>query len=47
VQLELVQRAYMEEFAPFRYREEIAAPTRVQIQALLQTMLDWGARRYA
>lgn len=47
VQLELVQRAYMEEFDPFNYREDLAEPTRQQIKALLQTMLDWGATRYA
>lgn len=46
VQLELVQRAYMEEFEPFRYREDLAAPTREQLRALLQTMLAWGVQRY-
>jgi formiminoglutamase len=46
VQLELVQRAYMEEFEPFTYREDLAEPTRRQIRALLQTMLDWGVKRY-
>jgi N-formylglutamate amidohydrolase len=47
VQLELVQRAYMEEFAPFNYREDLAAPTRVVIQELLQAMLAWAQQRYA
>lgn len=46
VQLELVQRAYMEEFEPFAYRPDLAAPTQAQIKALLETMLAWGARRY-
>lgn len=46
VQLELVQRAYMEEFDPFNYRADLAEPTRQQIKALLQAMLDWGAKRY-
>lgn len=47
VQLELVQRAYMEEFEPFNYREDLAAPTQAQIKALLEAMLAWGAKRYA
>lgn len=47
VQLELVQRAYMEEFEPFNYCEDLAAPTQAQIKALLEAMLAWGAKRYA
>ena len=46
VQLELVQRAYMEEVPPFKYREDLAAPTREVIKGLLQTMLAWGQKRY-
>ena len=42
VQLELVQCRYMEEDEPFRYREDLAAPTRVVLRALLEAMLAWG-----
>ena len=42
VQLELAQCAYMEEYEPFHFREDLAAPTRQVLRKLLQTMLDWG-----
>jgi N-formylglutamate deformylase len=47
VQLELSQATYMEEFEPFRYRADLAAPTQVVLKALLQTFLSWGQQRYA
>nr|BFD39159.1 N-formylglutamate deformylase [Pseudomonas sp. FFPRI_1] len=47
VQLELAQSAYMEEFEPFRYREDLAAPTQVVLKELLQGLLAWGQERYA
>ena len=42
VQLELCQSTYMEEFAPFRYRPDLAAPTQVVLKDLLQGLLAWG-----
>lgn len=46
VQLELTQRNYMNESAPFDYREDLAQPTQAVLQCLLQTMLTWGAAHY-
>ncbi|MNL83082.1 N-formylglutamate amidohydrolase [compost metagenome] len=46
VQLELAQSTYMEEFEPFRYREDLAAPTREVLKALLDGLLAWGQQRY-
>ncbi|MNP31563.1 N-formylglutamate amidohydrolase [compost metagenome] len=46
VQLELAQSTYMEEFEPFRYREDLAAPTQEVLKALLDGLLAWGQRRY-
>lgn len=46
VQLELAQSTYMEEFEPFRYREDLAAPTQVVLKELLQGLLAWGRERY-
>ena len=46
VQLELCQSTYMEEFEPFRYRADLAEPTRVVLQELLQGYLAWGKTRY-
>lgn len=46
VQLELGQCTYMEEFEPFRYRPDLAEPTRVVLKALLQGLLAWGEKRY-
>ncbi|MNH36624.1 N-formylglutamate amidohydrolase [compost metagenome] len=42
VQLELAQSTYMEEVEPFKYREDLAAPTQVVLKQLLETMLAWG-----
>ena len=46
VQLELGQCTYMEEFEPFRYRADLAEPTRVVLKELLQGLLAWGKSRY-
>jgi N-formylglutamate deformylase len=46
VQLELVQSTYMEEFEPFKYRPDLAEPTQEVLQNLLQTLIDWGQKRY-
>jgi N-formylglutamate deformylase len=46
VQLELVQGTYMEEFAPFNYRPDLAGPTRVVLKQLLVGMIAWGAASY-
>ncbi|WP_207937342.1 N-formylglutamate deformylase [Pseudomonas sp. 51_B] len=47
VQLELAQSTYMDEFAPFTYREDLALPTQQVLKALLQALLAWGQARYA
>jgi len=46
VQLELAQRAYMEEVEPFAYREDLARPTQLVLGKLLQAMLAWGKAHY-
>ena len=46
VQLELCQSAYMEEFEPFRYRPDLAEPTRVVLKQLLEGFLNWGHKHY-
>ena len=46
VQLELAQSTYMEEFEPFNYREDLAAPTQVVLKQLLTRMIEWGQERY-
>lgn len=46
VQLELCQSTYMEEFEPFRYRPDLAEPTRVVLKQLLQGLLAWGQGHY-
>jgi len=46
VQLELAQSAYMEEVEPFAFREDLAQPTQVVLQRLLETALQWGRERY-
>lgn len=46
VQLELAQSTYMEEFEPFNYREDLAAPTQVVLKQLLARMIEWGQERY-
>ncbi len=46
VQLELAQSTYMEEFSPFNYRADLAAPTKTVLKELLQGMIDWGREKY-
>lgn len=46
VQLELAQCTYMNEAAPFAYREDLAGPTRAVIRRMLETFLEWGRQRY-
>jgi formiminoglutamase len=46
VQLELTQSTYMEEFVPFHYRPDLAAPTRVVLRTLLEGMIQWGRERF-
>ncbi|WP_443696137.1 N-formylglutamate deformylase [Pseudomonas sp.] len=46
VQLELCQSTYMEEFEPFRYREDLAGPTRGVLKQLLDGFLAWGQKHY-
>ncbi|MDD1130679.1 N-formylglutamate deformylase [Pseudomonas shahriarae] len=45
VQLELGQCTYMEEFEPFRYRQDLAEPTRVVLRQLLEGFLAWGQKQ--
>jgi formiminoglutamase len=37
----------MEEFEPFRYRPDLAAPTQVVLRELLQGLLAWGEKHYS
>lgn len=46
VQLELAQSTYMEEFAPFRFRQDLASPTQAVLKTLVQELLDWGREQY-
>lgn len=46
VQLELAQRTYMSEQAPFAYREELAEQVQSVIERLLGETLAWGRERY-
>ncbi|MDH4549691.1 N-formylglutamate deformylase [Pseudomonas sp. BN607] len=46
VQLELAQSTYMDEVAPFTYREPLAQPTQSVLRRLLETTLQWGHERY-
>jgi N-formylglutamate deformylase len=45
VQLEQAQCSYMNEQAPYDFREDLAAGVRPTLRALLETMLSWAARR--
>lgn len=47
VQLELAQSTYMDEFAPFAYRDDLAQPTQKVLKALLQALVAWGQERYS
>jgi N-formylglutamate deformylase len=44
VQLELAQVNYMEEDPPYTFREELAERVRPTLRAIVQAMVDWGAR---
>ncbi|GLU39582.1 MULTISPECIES: N-formylglutamate deformylase [Pseudomonas] len=46
VQLELAQCNYMDEQAPFAYREDLAGPTAAVLRKMLETFLAWGRERY-
>ena len=42
MQLELSQITYMEEFPPYRFRDDLANGVRPVLKRLLEAMLDWG-----
>lgn len=42
MQLELSQITYMEEYPPYRFRDDLANGVRPVLQRLLEAMLDWG-----
>jgi len=46
VQLELAQRTYMREQAPFDYLPEDAEKVRPVLRDFVETMLGWGKKRY-
>jgi N-formylglutamate amidohydrolase len=45
VQLELVQLTYMDEDPPYGFREDLAVAIRPVLNAIVQAMIGWGARR--
>ncbi len=45
IQLELSQRTYMDEGAPFTFRDELANQVRPVLQAMLEAALAWVAQR--
>ncbi len=46
LQMELTWVNYMEEKFPYRYDEKKAAKLQKTLQAVLQSLLDWGAKTY-
>jgi formiminoglutamase len=46
VQLELAQRTYMEESAPYAYLPERAEEVRPVLKRFVETLLAWGRERY-
>ncbi len=46
VQLELAQSTYMDEVAPFAYRQDLAQPTQAVLRKLLEVFLAWGRAHY-
>jgi N-formylglutamate deformylase len=46
VQLELAQRTYMSEKAPYEYLPEAARKVRPFLRRFVETMLEWGRERY-
>lgn len=47
VQLELAQSTYMDEDAPWSWRDELATELQPVLRDLLETMLAWGREHYA
>jgi N-formylglutamate deformylase len=45
VQLELVQLTYMDEDAPYGFREDLAVAIRPALKAIVDAMIGWGSRR--
>jgi len=45
LQLELTQRTYMDEDAPYGFREDLAVAIRPVLNAIVQAMIVWGSRR--
>lgn len=45
VQLELAECNYMDERAPFTFREPLAAEVRPHLRAMLEATLEWGAEK--
>jgi len=45
VQLELAQRTYMRESAPYDYIEERAEEARPVLRRFVETMIEWGSRQ--
>ncbi len=46
MQLELAQRTYMREQAPYDYLPEVAEQVRPVLKRFVGTMVDWGRERY-
>lgn len=46
IQMELTWDLYMDAGAPFHYRPEKADKLKPVLQSVLQSLLDWGQRRY-
>jgi N-formylglutamate amidohydrolase len=46
VQMELSQRTYMDEAPPYAFDEEKAGKLQPLLTAVLEKMIDWGAKRY-
>ena len=46
VQMELSQRTYMDEGPPYAFNEEKAGVLRPLLTAVLEKMIEWGAKRY-
>lgn len=46
VQLEIAQRTYMNERAPYEYLPAVAAKLQPTLQRFVATLLDWGRARY-
>ncbi|UCH76190.1 MAG: N-formylglutamate deformylase [Rhodospirillales bacterium] len=47
IQLELSQRTYMAEGAPFTFRDDLAAALRPALRAMLEAVLDWARKSRA